>query len=64
MGGRFVTIIVADGRVKRIRFARRDGMPPPPHWRCPDCGDPCSCPPEVRAFNLPHQRCGLKKEIT
>lgn len=39
---------------------RRDGKPPPPHWRCPDCGAPCSCTEDIRRFNLTHQRCGLK----
>lgn len=54
-----MTVIVG-GRVKRIRSARHDGMPPPPHWRCPDCGAPCSCAEQ----RLAHVRCGLKKEIT
>lgn len=30
-----------------------------PHWRCPDCGAPCSCdPPEIGARAMPHVRCG------
>jgi hypothetical protein len=32
-----------------------------PHWRCPDCGQPCTCSGLARDLRLPHERCGLTR---
>jgi len=34
-----------------------------PHWRCPDCGQPCGCDSEDVARQTTHQRCGLVEAV-
>jgi hypothetical protein len=30
------------------------------HYRCPDCGEPCSCDPESPARRMAHRPCGIR----
>ena len=34
--------------------------PDEPHYRCPDCGEPCSCAPDSLARAMKHDRCGIR----
>jgi hypothetical protein len=54
--------VLEDGNWHSAETVMRTALPAvtygdPEHWRCPDCGHPCSCSPEFRA--IPHVRCGL-----
>jgi len=34
-----------------------------PHFVCPDCGEPCSCPPDSPARRTTHRGCGAAPSV-